>query len=76
MLKKLVLTVAQTLVDHPEDVHVDQVEQEGTTVLTLSVHKEDMGKVIGKSGKVASALRTVLAAANRDHGKVRLNIAD
>ncbi|EZH67221.1 KH domain-containing protein [Geomicrobium sp. JCM 19038] len=76
MLQTLVLTVAKALVDHPDDVTVEETEHDGTTLLTLSVHKDDVGKVIGKNGKVASSMRSLLAAANRESGKVRLKIAD
>ncbi|QDI90543.1 KH domain-containing protein [Salicibibacter halophilus] len=76
MLKELVVTIARSLVDHPDDVDVQEEEVDGMTVFTLSVHEEDIGKVIGKSGRVANAIRNVLTAANRNQGKVRLNIAD
>ena len=76
MLKELVVTIARSLVDHPDDVDVQEEEVDGITVFTLSVHEEDIGKVIGKSGRVANAIRNVLTAANRNQGKVRLNIAD
>ncbi|QQK80552.1 KH domain-containing protein [Salicibibacter cibi] len=76
MLKELVVTIARSLVDHPDDVAVQEEDVDGMTVLTLSVHEEDIGKVIGKNGRVANAIRNVLTAANRNQGKVRLNIAD
>ncbi|QQK76621.1 KH domain-containing protein [Salicibibacter cibarius] len=76
MLKELVVTIARSLVDHPDDVAVQEEDVDGMTVFTLSVHEEDIGKVIGKNGRVANAIRNVLTAANRNQGKVRLNIAD
>ncbi|SDI67938.1 KH domain-containing protein [Natribacillus halophilus] len=76
MLKELVLTIARALVDYPDDVDVKEEEIDGIIVLTLYVHEEDIGKVIGKKGRVASAIRNVLTAASRNQGKVRLNIAD
>jgi len=62
-LKELVLFIAKALVDHPEQVNVIEVEGEQTSVLELRVAKEDMGKVIGKQGRTARAIRTVLTAA-------------
>lgn len=56
--------IAQALVDHPEQVNVTEVEGEQTTVLELKVAKEDIGKVIGKQGRTARAMRTILSAAS------------
>lgn len=64
MLKELVTYVAQSLVDKPEAVQITEVEGEHTTVLELRVAKEDLGKVIGKQGRTARAIRTILAAAS------------
>ena len=64
MLKELVESVAQALVDHPEHVHVTQLDGEHTTVIELHVAKEDLGKVIGKQGRTARAIRTILSAAS------------
>ncbi|WP_252313827.1 KH domain-containing protein [Sinobaca sp. H24] len=76
-MKELVETIARALVDHPEHVNVSEEQQRQTRVITLSVHKEDMGKVIGKQGKVATAIRSVVyAAASQQHQHVRLEIAD
>lgn len=63
MLKGLVEYVAKALVDKPEEVQVTEVEGEQTTVLELRVAKEDLGKVIGKQGRTARAIRTILGAA-------------
>ena len=62
-MKDLVTRIAQALVDHPEQVSVTEVEGSQTTVLELMVAKEDLGKVIGKEGRNARAIRTILGAA-------------
>jgi len=62
-MKDLLTEIAKALVDHPEDVQVTEVEGEQTTVLELRVRAEDLGKVIGRQGRTARALRTLLAAA-------------
>lgn len=64
MLKELVEYVAKSLVDKPEEVRVTEVEGEQTSVLELKVAKEDLGKVIGKQGRTARAMRTILSAAS------------
>lgn len=64
MLKELVEYIAKSLVDKPEEVHVTEVEGEQTSVLELKVAKEDLGKVIGKQGRTARAMRTILGAAS------------
>ena len=62
-MKNLIEFIAKSLVDHPEDVQVSEVEGEQTTVLELKVAQDDLGKVIGKQGRTARALRTILSAA-------------
>ncbi len=62
-MKDLLTEIAKALVDHPEDVQVTEVEGEQTTVLELRVRAEDLGKVIGRQGRTARAIRTLLAAA-------------
>jgi predicted RNA-binding protein YlqC (UPF0109 family) len=62
-MKQLVEQIAKALVDQPDKVQVREVEGEQTTVLELRVAQEDLGKVIGKQGKTARAMRTLLAAA-------------
>ncbi|WP_054949912.1 KH domain-containing protein [Numidum massiliense] len=62
-MKELVETLAKALVDHPEEVRVREVPGERTIVYELSVAPEDMGKVIGRQGRIAKAMRTVLSAA-------------
>lgn len=62
-MKQLVESIARALVDQPDRVEVKEIEGEQTTVLELRVAQEDLGKVIGKQGKTARAMRTLLAAA-------------
>jgi hypothetical protein len=61
-LRNLVEVMAKALVDFPEQVNVAEVEGEQTTVIELKVAKEDLGKIIGKEGRTARSLRTILAA--------------
>ncbi len=63
-MKNLIEIIAKALVDYPEQVKVTEVEGENTSVIELSVAKEDLGKVIGKQGRTARALRTILTAAS------------
>jgi predicted RNA-binding protein YlqC (UPF0109 family) len=62
-MKLLVEVIAKSLVDHPEEVQVREVDSERSIVYELSVHPEDTGKIIGKQGRIVKALRTVVAAA-------------
>jgi uncharacterized protein len=61
-MKDLINVIAKALVDFPDQVEIREVEGEKTTVLELRVAKEDLGKVIGKQGKTARAMRTILNA--------------
>tara|TARA_Y100001960_G_scaffold250916_1_gene267481 strand:+ start:269 stop:499 length:231 start_codon:yes stop_codon:yes gene_type:complete len=61
-MKELILMIAKSLVDKPDEVRVDEVSGDITTVLELRVAKDDLGKVIGKQGKTAHAIRTILNA--------------
>ncbi len=63
-MKDLIATIVRSLVDHPELVDVKEVEGEQTRILELRVAKEDMGKVIGKQGRTAHAIRTILNASS------------
>jgi predicted RNA-binding protein YlqC (UPF0109 family) len=63
-MKDLISYIAKALVDHPEQVAVSEVEGNQTSVLELKVAKEDLGKVIGKQGRTARAMRTILSAAS------------
>lgn len=68
-MKDLILYIAKSLVDQPDQVSVSEVDGEQTTVLELKVAKEDLGKVIGKQGRTARAMRTLLSAASTKCGK-------
>ena len=61
-MKELLETIAKALVDYPEEVSVTEVEGDNSLILELRVSKEDMGKVIGKQGRIAKAIRTVVKA--------------
>jgi len=63
-IKDLIEYIARALVDHPDQVKVSEVEGEKTSVIELSVAKEDLGKFIGKQGRTARAIRTILSAAS------------
>ena len=67
-MKALVETMAKALVDNPENVVVSEVVGEKTTVFELKVSESDLGKVIGKQGKTARAMRTILSAAGTKIG--------
>ena len=76
-MKDLVTFLARELVEHPDEVRVSQVEGEKSVILELRVAPSDMGKVIGRQGRVAKALRTVVKAAAPRGGKlVHLEIVD
>jgi predicted RNA-binding protein YlqC (UPF0109 family) len=62
-MKKLIEYIAKALVDNPDAVEVWEIEGERTSVIELKVAKEDLGKVIGKQGRTAQAMRTILSAA-------------
>lgn len=68
-MKELVERMAKALVDRPEDVAVSEIEGEKTTVYELRVASTDLGKVIGKEGKTARAMRTILSASGTKIGK-------
>ncbi len=74
-MKELVEFIAKALVDYPEQVDVTQVEGERSVILELRVAQEDMGKVIGKQGRIAKAIRTVVnAAAIKENKRVMVEI--
>jgi hypothetical protein len=68
-MKELVKFIAQALVDNPDEVSVGEVEGEQTSVIELRVAKEDLGKIIGKHGRTAQSIRTILSAASAKHRK-------
>jgi hypothetical protein len=69
MMKDLLEYLAKALVDHPEDVQIEVIEGERSVILQLRVHPDDIGKVIGKQGRIAQALRTLVKAAATKQGK-------
>ncbi len=74
-MKDLVEVLARALVDHPEEVSVTETEKEGEIILELKVAPEDMGKVIGKQGRIAKAIRAMVkAAASKTNKKVVVEI--
>ena len=68
-MKDLVKYIAQALVDNPDEVAVSEVEGEQTSVIELRVAKEDLGKIIGKHGRTAQSIRTILSAASAKNRK-------
>jgi predicted RNA-binding protein YlqC (UPF0109 family) len=68
-MKELIMQIAQALVDNPDRVEVGEVSGEQTSVIELRVAKEDLGKVIGKQGRTAHAMRTILSAASMKFNK-------
>ncbi|MCR5627279.1 MAG: KH domain-containing protein [Lachnospiraceae bacterium] len=76
-MKELVEVIAKALVDNPDEVTVTETEKDGGILLELRVAQGDMGKVIGKQGRIARAIRSVLkAASTREDKKVSLDIVE
>lgn len=74
-MKEVLEVIAKSLVDNPEEVRITEVCDEGSTTLELRVAENDMGKVIGKQGRIAKAIRTVVkAAASREDKHVSVEI--
>jgi len=69
LMKNLIEHIAKSLVDKPDQVIVNETDGEKTTIIELKVHKEDLGKVIGKQGRTARSMRTILNAAGIKLGK-------
>jgi len=68
-MKALIETIVTSLVDHPEDIAVTEKEEDTKIVYHLTVNQDDVGKVIGKNGRIAKAIRTVVYAAKSDGNK-------
>jgi uncharacterized protein len=76
-VEELVVYLARNLVDHPEEVRVERTERDGVVVLRLHVAEEDLGKVIGRQGRIARALRTLVrASGGHRRERVLLEIVD
>ncbi len=76
-MKELVLQITKALVDHPEDVRVSHTERNNQTLLEINVHPEDVGKVIGKQGRIIKAIRTVVkSCAVRDNRKISVELGN
>ena len=74
-MKELVEVMAKALVEHPEEVTVTETEKNGETIIELKVAPSDMGKVIGKQGRIAKAIRTVVrAAGSKSDKKIMVDI--
>ncbi len=72
-MKELIEEIAKALVDNPEEVHVNEIEGEQSTIIELRVGTSDIGKVIGRQGRTANAIRVILGAAGMTIGK-RINL--
>ncbi|CDQ40140.1 MULTISPECIES: KH domain-containing protein [Virgibacillus] len=68
-MRALIESIITSLVDHPEDIKITETEENAKMVYHLSVHPDDVGKVIGKNGRIAKAIRTVVYAAKTDSNK-------
>ncbi|EKY4027275.1 KH domain-containing protein [Listeria innocua] len=76
-MEELILSIVKPLVDHPEDVVITPEETDTSFTYKLSVSKEDMGRVIGKQGRIAKAIRTlVYAVGSKNDKKIRLEIIE
>ena len=76
-MKELLAYVAQNLVDHPEQVSVTEIQADGQTILELRVASEDTGKVIGRQGRIAKEIRTLIrSVAQRSGQRVSVEIVD
>ena len=76
-MRELVEFLARALVEHPDEVRVDEIDSDGDVVLEIHVAEDDLGRVIGRSGRVANAIRTVAkAAAAREDRRVMVEIVE
>lgn len=73
-MQELIIEIAKSLVNNPGEVRVEVVEKENLTVYQLSVAKEDMGKVIGKNGRIAQAIRAIVKAASVTEGSKKVAV--
>jgi len=69
-MKDLLETIVKALVDNPSEISVREIQGEKSTILELKVHEDDVGKVIGKQGRIINALRTILRSAAVKEGKI------
>lgn len=76
-MRELVLQVTKALVDHPDDVQIEKIERNNNTLIEITVNSEDVGKIIGKQGRIIRAIRTVVkACAIRDNKKVSVELSN
>jgi predicted RNA-binding protein YlqC (UPF0109 family) len=75
-VRDLLQTLAEAVVENPSDVSVVETEEDGAVVLELTVHADDYGRVIGRNGRTAQAIRTVVKAAASDDRKVFVDIVE
>jgi hypothetical protein len=75
-MKELVEFIARSLVDSADEVHVDEISRQDTTVIELQVAAEDLGRVIGRQGRTARAIRNLISATDRGGGRTILDILD
>ncbi len=76
-MKELIHYIADALVDHPDQIQIKETEQDDSVIIELTVAKEDLGKVIGKQGRTARAMRSLLsAAASKVNKRSRLEIME
>lgn len=76
-MKELIEYIVRILVDHPEEVQITEVDGEKTVIFELRCNKDDIGKIIGKSGKTVGAIRTLLStAAAKDGKRAMLEVVD
>ena len=76
-MKNLILTICKSLVDFPDQVKINEIASESISVFEITVCKEDVGKIIGKQGKTASAIRTILnAVASKERKRIVVEILE
>ncbi len=76
-MKELIEFIARSLVDHPDDIKITEIDGERTIVFELRCHKDDIGKIIGKSGKTVGAIRVILSTmAAKNNQRAMLEVVD